>query len=292
MRRLWLLPAALPALLLVGCGGAATDTASALRQTQLDARRAAAATSPTRPVLVLTPTAAHLYFANDRREWAPLDAPNADLLEAVALAPRLVWWRLAPVRQLRAQRAAQLVDDGRMLAAFQAQLSTLPEPQQGRAVALLTETRAFIDAQSRRGTVDRPVLAAFVRRHRVLSDQLLQDAADARLTRLHTVVEGWWARLDMVQRATLRAAVIDTAAHREGHPQVQYLMQAMGAAGEGQRITYLEGGEVWQALEAVADLAQGVELGIEGYADPMHLRQAPTAPGARTVLEGRDVRLK
>ena len=291
MRRFWLL-LGLPALLLAGCGGAAVDTADVLKRRQVEARRSAAFTTATLPVIVLTPTTAHLHVSAEWQEQVSLDVRQANLLEAVALAPQLVWWRLAPVRQLRAKRAEQLVQDARTLAALQAQLNAVPEPHQGRAIALLTATRAFLEAQSRRGTVDRPMLAAFIRRHRVLSDQLLKDAAEARMTRLHTVVQAWWQRLDAGQRATLRAAVIDTAAHREGHPQVQYLMQAMGVAGEGQRITYLEGGDVRHALEAVADLAQGVELGIEGYADPLHLRQAPTAPGARQVLEGRDVRLK
>lgn len=291
MRRLWVL-GLLPALTLAACGGPPTAMADALRQARIKARAAAAAIAPPRPVLVLTPTRAHLYRDADRHQQASLVVPHAKMIEAIALTPRYVWWQLAPVTQLRAERAAKLASDARNLAALQARLGDLPDPYQGRAIALLTQTRAFMDAQSRRGTVDRAALGEFVRRHRVLSDRLLQDAAELRLTRLHTVVEGWWAGLEPTERATARAAVIDAAAHREGHPQVQYLMQALGAAGEGQRIVYREGGTVAQALDAVADLAQGVALGIEGYGDPLHLRQAPTAPGAHEVLKVRDVRLK
>ena len=290
MRRLWLL-ALTPAALLVACGGAPTDQGAALGEARVQARQAAARRAPARPVIVLTATDAHLLTAHDQRA-ASIQAPQADLLETVALAPRLIWWRLAPSRMLRADVAEQLVRDAQRLSALQAQLSTLPEPHQGRAIALLTQTREFIEAQSRSGTVDRPALGAFIRRHRVLSDQLLRDAADLRIKALHAVVEPWWASLDPAARATLRAAVIGAPADREGHPQVQYLMHALGAAGEGQRILYREGGSVEQAVAAVDDLALSVDLGVEGYADPLHLRQAPTAPGARQVLEARDLRLK
>lgn len=278
-------------LLLFGCGGAPTDHGRALQAAQDEARAAAATRAPVRPIMVFTATEAHFIRA-DGKETVSLADPQVDLLITIALLPRLGWWVATDRATIDARTAVALAKHAKRVGALRANLSQIDGPARDRAAALLEQVQRELDALSRKGKIEPGRLGAFVQRHRALSDQLLRDAATRRIKRLQTVVSTWWARLDAAGRATLRTVVIDTAARREGHATVQYLMRALGAFGEGERIQYQEGGTVEAAVATVERRADATALGTAGYGDMLHLQQDALAPGARQVLEDARFKLK
>lgn len=270
---------------LTGCGGAPIDHAQTLQASLTDARQAAIRAARPRPLVVLTETTAHLFRADAPDETISIDAPLARLLQTVALSPRLAWWRLSQTPTPDATRAAQVAADAHTVDALRQHLDTVPAPHRDRAEALLEQTHQFLAQQARAGTVDRAQLGAFIQRHRALSDQLLQDAARLRIAALRKALAPWYARLSAPEKATLRAVVIASPSSREGHPAVQYLMDLLGAPGEGERIGFQAGGTVADAQRTAARRQLTTDLGIEGYRDPRHLWQAPLAPGTRAELE-------
>lgn len=278
--------------LTAGCGGAPTAPGRGLAQVQAQARAAAAQRAPVRPIMVFTPDAAWLFDQKGGSTRVALADPQVDLIRTIALLPRLGWWTVTDRAVIDARTAVALARQARTVKGLQAEVTRITGPARDRAAALLEQVHAELDALSRSATVTPTRLAAFVQRHRALSDQLLADAASLRLARLRATVEPWWRGLDPAGRATLRAVVIDTPARRAGHLTVQYLARALGASGEGERVQYREGGTVAQAIEAVERRADAAALGSAGYGDALHLQQDPLAPGGQRLLEDDAWRLR